>query len=100
MKIEKNEYGYSEMNRSSIVTKKKAPRSVRKARKKAAKTPGGGPVTYQPRTVSNRKQKRAAEQSIVELYGIYEGHKRKVAELQREKQTLIDQIALMELKLN
>ena len=100
MKIEKNEYGYSEMNRSSIITKKKAPRSVRKARKKASKTPGGGPVTYQPKTVSNRKQKRAAEQSIVELYGIYEGHKRKVAELQKEKQSLIDQIALMELKLN
>jgi hypothetical protein len=57
-------------------------------------------VTYQPKTVSNRKQKRAAEQSIVELYGIYEGDKRKVAELQKEKQTLIDQIALMELKLN
>lgn len=99
LKIEKSEYGYSEMHKSSIITKTKAPRSVRKARRKAAKTPGGGPVTYQPKTISNRKEKKAVEHSIVGLYGQFEDYKRKISGLEKEKKTLEDQIALLELKL-
>jgi hypothetical protein len=99
LKIEKNEKEYSDMTRSPIVTSDKAPRSVKKAKKKAQKN-GGGPQDYQPRTYSKKYPRGKQQSDIVSLYGQFEGYKRKIAELEREKQEAIDLMAIYQRRLD
>lgn len=88
VKIEINEKAYSDLTMSPISTQKKAPRSVKKAKKRARKTPGG-PIDYQPRTDSDKKSKRKSQNTIVDLYNQFEDYKRKITELQKQKQEAV-----------
>jgi hypothetical protein len=99
IKIKKQEHTYSDLGYAPISTSKKAPRSVRKAKKKARKS-GGGPRDYQPKTDGNRKEKRQKEQSIVDLYNQYEAYKKKIAELEKEKAEAIDLLAIQQQRLD
>ena len=99
LKIEKQEYGYSDLTNSPITTNKKAPREVRKAKKRARKS-GGGPGNYQPKTQSQRKEKRKKAQTIVDLYNQFEAFKRKIAELEKEKAEALDLMALYQQRLD
>lgn len=99
LKIEINEKKYSDLSMTPITTSKKAPRSVKKAKKRARKNPGG-PVDYQPKQVSGKKDKRQSQQTIVNLYNQFEGYKRKIAELEKEKKEAIDLMAIYQQKLD
>lgn len=99
LKIEKNEKEYSDMTRSTITTSDKAPRSVKKARKKALKN-GGGPQDYQPTTYSGKKKRGSGQNEIVDLYNQFDGYARKIKELEREKQEAIDLMAIYQRRLD
>lgn len=99
LKIEKNEKGYSDMTRSTITTSNKAPRSVRKARKKSLKK-GGGPQDYQPRTYSQKGHRGKGQNDIVYLYHQFDDYARKIKELEREKQEAIDLLAIYQRRLD
>jgi hypothetical protein len=99
LKIEKREKTYSDMGYSPITTSKKAPRKVKKHKKKHYKK-GGGPVDYQPNTSSGKSTKRKRQQEIVELYNLYEGYKRKIEELKIQKQEVIDKRAIYQQRLD
>lgn len=99
LKIEINEKEYSDLSMSPISTSKKAPRRVKKAKKKARKNPGG-PVDYQPKTDSGKKDKRQSQNEIVELYNRFEAYKKKIAELEKQKQEAIDLMAQYQQRLD
>lgn len=99
LKIEINEKEYSDLHLTPITTNSKAPRSVKKAKKRARKT-GGGPVDYQPKTNAGKKEKRKSQNTIVNLYNQFEGYKKKIAELEKEKQEAIDLMAIYQQRLD
>lgn len=99
LKIEINEQKYSDLTMTPIETRKKAPRSVKKAKKKARKNPGG-PVDYQPKTNAGKKDKRKSQNTIVNLYNQFEGYKKKIAELEKQKQEAIDLMATYQRRLD
>lgn len=80
-KIEKSEQNYSAITRQTITTSKKAPRSVKKARKKNK----GGPMDVQPKTYSKKKKRGKKQAGIVELYNRYDFYTKKIAELEKDK---------------
>ena len=101
LQIEKGEHSYSDMTQSTITTSSKAPKEVRKAKKKARKTPyGGGPVDYQPTTDSNKKDRRKKQQTIVDLYNLFDEYGRKIKELEKQKQEAIDLMAKYQQRLD
>lgn len=101
LEIEKGEHGYSDMTKLTITTSNKAPRDVKKAKKKARKTPyGGGPVDYQPTTDSNKKDRRKKQQTIVDLYNLFDEYGRKIKELEKQKQEAIDLMAIYQQRLD
>lgn len=99
LKIEKREKAYSDMGYSPITTSSKAPRKVRKHKKKHYKK-GGGPVDYQPNTSSSKSKRKKQQQEIVELYNLYEAYKRKIEELKIQKQEVIDKRAIYQMRLD
>jgi len=99
LKINKGEHGYSDMTSSPITTSSKAPRSVKKAKKKARKT-GGGPVDYQPTTHSQKRPRGKEQNDLVHLYGEYERYKKKIADLEIERQEAIDLLAIYQQRLD
>lgn len=99
LKIEINEKEYSDLTMTPISTSSKAPRSVKKAKKRARKT-GGGPVDYQPKTDSDKKSKSKSQNEIVRLYNLYEGYKKKIAELEKQKAEAIDLMAIYKQRLD
>lgn len=99
LKINKHEMNYSGMTQSTITTSSKAPRSVKKAQKKARKN-GSGPQDYQPKTYSGKRPRGQEQSEIVDLYNQYEGYKRKIAELEREKQEAVDLLAIYQRRLD
>ena len=99
LKIEINEKKYSDLSYNPITTNKKAPRNVRKAKKRARKN-NGGPVDYQPTQKSGKKEKRKSQQEIVTLYSQYEGYKRKISELEKEKKEAQDLLAIYQQRLD
>jgi hypothetical protein len=82
-----------------ISTRSRAPRSVRKAKKRARKV-GGGPADYQPKTDADKKSKRQSQNTIVNLYNLFEGYKKKIAELEKQKLEAIDQMAIYQQRLD
>jgi hypothetical protein len=100
LKIEKNEKEYSDMTRSPITTSSKAPRSVKKARKKAIKN---GTVTdqkHQPKTDSGKPKRGKGQSEIVDLYNEFEFYAKKIKDLEREKQEAVDLMALYQRRLD
>lgn len=98
MNIEKNEYNYSELSRDYISTSSRASGKVRRERNKAFKQ-NGGPMDHQPTTYANKKEKRKSQQSIVDLYSQFESYKKKIAELEKKRQEVIDLMAVYEQRL-
>ena len=99
LKIEVNEKAYSDLTMRPINTSGKAPRSVKKAKKKSKKNPGG-PIDYQPKTDAGKKEKRKSQNTIVALYNRFEAYKKKIAELEKQKQEAIDLMAIYQLRLD
>jgi hypothetical protein len=99
LKIEINEKKYSDLSMRTISTSSKPSRAVRRARKKSLKT-GGGPVDYQPTTSSSKKEKRKSQNEIVSLYNTYENYKKKIAELEKQRQEAIDLKAIYQTRLD
>jgi hypothetical protein len=95
LKIEKNEKAYSDMGYSPIITSSKASRKVRKDKKKSKTL-----INYQPTTNSGGKSKKKSQQEIIDLYNQYEDYKRKIAELQIQKQEAINKRAVYQRQLD
>ena len=99
LKIEKREKEYSDLGYSPITTSKKASgkvkRSKRRARKSGAQTFNGTPTTN-----SNKSTRKKLQNKIVALYNQFEGYKRKIAELELQKQEAIDLMAVYQRKLD
>lgn len=100
LKIEKNEEGYTDMTRSTITTSDKAPRSVKKARKKAIKNGGGSDPVYQPKTDSGKKKRGKEQNDIVSLYNQFDEYARIIKQLEKEKQEAIDLMAIYQRRLD
>lgn len=105
LKIEINEKEYSDLTMTPISTKDKAPKSVRKQKKKGRKDSNYGPGSNQPRTPETivdggKKQKRKSQNEIVDLYNRYEAYKKKIAELEKQKEEAIDLMAQYQQRLD
>jgi hypothetical protein len=105
LKIEINEKEYSDLSMNPISTKNKAPKSVKKAKKRLKKDTNYGPPANQPRTPptyvdGDKKKKRKSQNEIVDLYNRYEAYKEKIAELEKQKQEAIDLMAQYQRRLD
>jgi hypothetical protein len=105
LKIEINEKEYSDLTMTPITTKNKAPKSVRKQKKKGRKDSNYGPGSNQPRTPETivdggKKQKRKSQNEIVDLYNRFEAYKKKIAELEKQKEEAIDLMAQYQQRLD
>lgn len=89
MKIEKREKEYSDMGYSPITTSSKASHRVKKEKRKAIKNNTGG-FDGDPTTNSNRKDRKSLQNTIVGLYDLFEAYRKKIADLEKEKQEAID----------
>ena len=92
LKIEKLEKEYSDMGYSPIMTSSKPSRKVRRSKRKAIKNNSGG-FNGTPTTSSGKKGKKKLQNEIVYQYGKFEAYKKKIAELEAEKQAAIDLMA-------
>lgn len=99
LKIEKKEKEYSDLGFSPISTSPKASRQVKKSKKQAIKA-GTGTFDGEPTTEASRKERKELQNSIVGLYSLFEGYKRKIAELEAEKQAAVDLMAIYQRKLD
>ena len=95
LKIEINEKKYSDLTLKPIKTKSRAPKSVRKAKRKA-RSNSGGPANYLPKQVNGKKDKRALQNTIVEQYSRFEAYKRKIAELEKQKAQSLELLTVYE----
>lgn len=94
LRIMKNEKEYSDMGYQPITTSKKAPRSVKKAKKKAQKNGGiGYQHQAQPKTDAQKKQKRKSQNEIVELYNQFEYYTNLIKQLEIEKAKALELLA-------
>lgn len=98
LKIEKHEKKYSDFGYTPIVTKKKMSRDVKKQKKNAAAT--GKQLDWQPTTESNKGDRKDEQNTIVALYGLYEGYKKEIAKLKKEKEEAIDLMAKYQRRLD
>lgn len=99
LKIEKREKEYSDLGYSPITTSKKASTKVKKSKKRAVKS-GSGEFDGTPTTSSNRKERKELQNTIVGLYNIFDAYKRKIDQLQKEKEEAIDLMAIYNRKLD
>lgn len=84
LKIEKAEKSHSDLGYTPIKTSSRTSRKIKKDRRKSKVL-----KDYQPTTKSNKKEKKSSQNSIVTLYGQYEGYKAKIIELQNQKEEAI-----------
>ncbi len=99
LKIEKKEKEYSDLGYSPITTSKKASHKVKKSKRRAIKS-GSGQFDGTPTTNSNRKERKKLQNTIVNLYDIFEAYKRKIKELEQQKEEAIDLMAQYQRKLD
>lgn len=99
MKIEKREKEYSDMGFSPISTSTKASRKVKKSKRKAIKN-NAGAFDGTPTTKSDKSKRKKLQNEIVHLYGLFEAYKKKIAELEEQKQAAIDLRATYERRLD
>lgn len=92
LKIEKREKEYSDLGFTKIITDEKPSRKVKKAKRRAIKN-RTGEFDGTPTTHSNKNARMDLQQEIVYLYDLFEGYKRKIAELEKQKEEAIDLIA-------
>lgn len=99
LKIEKREKEYSDLGYSPITTSGKASHKVKKSKRKAIKR-NSGEFDGTPTTNSNRKERKKLQNTIVGLYDLFEGYRRKIAQLEEEKQAAIDLMNTYQLRLD
>lgn len=104
MKINEKEKEFSDLGYTPIVTGDKASRKMKKQMKNDRKKgihPDSKPKgTYQPNTDANKKVKGKTQNSIVELYGLFNAYKKKIAELEQQKLDAVDLRARYQQKLD
>jgi hypothetical protein len=105
IKINEKEKQFSDLGYTPIVTGDHASRKMKKEMKrdhKAGKHPDSKPRNqgYQPNTDANKKKKGKTQNSIVELYGLYNAYKKKINELEQQKLEAVDLRARYQQKLD
>jgi hypothetical protein len=85
LKIKENEHTYSDLHSQPILTNEKRSKKSNPSKYKNGK----GSTDYQPSTRS-RKEKKKSQNEIVRLYNTYENYKRKIAQLEKDKQSALD----------
>lgn len=99
LKIEKREKEYSDLGFSPITTSPKPSRKVKKSKRKAIKN-NAGSFDGTPTTSSNKSKRKKLQNEIVHLYGLFEAYRKKIAELEEEKQAAIDLMATYQRRLD
>lgn len=99
LKIEKNEKEYSDLGYAPISTSKRVPTSVKKSKRRAIKA-NSGTFDGGPKTSSNKKEKKQLQNEIVHLYELFDAYKRKIQELEKEKEEAIELMAVYKQKLD
>lgn len=99
LKIEKREKEYSDLGFSPITTSSKPSRKVKKSKRKAIKN-NAGSFDGTPTTSSNKSKRKKLQNEIVHLYGLYEAYRKKIAELEEQKQAAIDLMATYQRRLD
>lgn len=101
MRIMKEEREYSDMHNHTITTSPKAPKSVRKTKRKADLGASGSDPKVPPTiTNANKKNKRKGEGDIVGLYNQFEYYEKLIRDLEVEKQVAIDLLAVYQVRLD
>ena len=98
LKIERKEKEYSDMGYSSITTSSKPSRKVKRSKRKAMK--GKGTFIGKPTTESGKKQRKKLQNEIVHLYGLFEAYKKKIKDLEEEKEIAVDKMNAYQRKLD
>ncbi|MEY4602790.1 MAG: hypothetical protein RIT43_82 [Bacteroidota bacterium] len=95
LKIIEKEKDFSDLGYRPVVTGDNPSRSMKKRMKKDRKA-GKHPDSlnknerYQPNTDANKKEKGNTQNSIVELYSLFNAYKKKIAELEQQKQEAVE----------
>lgn len=85
LKIKENEHKYSDLHSQPILTNEKRAKKSNPSNYKNGK----GSTDYQP-TTRSRKDKKKSQNEIVQLYNTYENYKRKIAQLEKDKQNALN----------
>jgi len=101
LKIVKSEKKFSDLGYATITTSKKASHKAKKAKKQAVlRGVGADNWDANPTTKSKKKQKGKSQNTIIDLYQQFEWHKKKIKELEKEKEIAIDLRARYQLQLD
>lgn len=100
LKIEKTEKDFIDLGYTPVTTNSKAARAVKKQKRKNRRAGINQPVDYQPTTRSKKKKRGKTQQNIVDLYKDFEMYKKKIKELEIEKQVAIDLRAIYQRRLD
>ncbi len=101
LRIMKNEKEYSDMGYQPITTSKKAPRSVKKAKKKAQKRGDiGHQYQAQPKTDAQKRKKGKSQNEIVDLYNQFEYYGNLIKQLEIEKAKALELLAKYQRKMD
>lgn len=99
LKIEKMEYGYSSLHNEPVGTDKKSAKKAKKSRKHVTHPD----ADKNPPLLTNyddKKDKKKSEHTIVGLYNQFEAYKKKIAELEKQKQEALDLMAIYQQRLD
>jgi hypothetical protein len=99
LKIEKNEYDYSALHNQSVGTDNKSVKKTKKSRKHITH-PDDDKNPPLLTNYGDKKDKRKSEATIVGLYNLFDAYKKKIAELEKQKQEVIDLMAIYQLRLD
>lgn len=99
LKIEKREKEYSDMGFSPITTSPKPSRKVKRSKRKAIKN-NASSFDGTPTTKSDKSKRKKLQNEIVHLYGLFEAYRKKIVELEEEKQAAIDLMAQYQRRLD
>ncbi len=105
MRINETEKNYSDLGYHQTVTGDKPTRAMKKRMKKDRKSGNHSDLLkknerYQPKTKGKKKRKKNLQNSIVELYALYNAYKKKIAELEKQKQEALELRAKYQQKLD
>ncbi|MFT7343500.1 MAG: hypothetical protein ACI9XP_000073, partial [Lentimonas sp.] len=95
LRIEKSEKMYSDFGLTAISTSKKASRRTKKAKRKSTTL-----RDYQPTTNSQKRARVEKQNEIVALYDRFNAYKRKIKELEDQKEEAMDLIAKYQIRLD
>lgn len=99
IKLKKKEMDYSNLGYPPISTSSKPSRKVKKSKRQAIKA-SSGTFNGAPTTSSQRSERKKLQDQIVALQGQFDAYKKRIKELEKEKQEAIDLRAKYELRLD